>query len=732
MGFWKSGAVIRNTVIVGGDMFHSLKVRIVFFLIIVVLLYVFAEYLVQQVAVLRKFEQLERDLAFRNLSRCVKAIERECDHLKIFTNDWSVWDDTYEFIEKVDQRYIASNLYWEVYVQNRLNYISFRDTKGNAVWEHGYKLDSREPVEIDVSIPFQVFDDVLTRAGSEGPAAARAGLVQTTAGPMLVAICPILRSDGSGPVRGALLMGRLYTQEVQDLLREQVDLDFAVEPLSEKEDAESLVSGHVVEKTSDRLVLATILSDLAGHPLMLLRLNFPRFVWIEGRKSARIAYVLTIGAGLATLFVLMFSLQRVVVKPVLELTDYTREVKLGEPVTPPVLASREDEIGQLAKAFQSMLERLEHDFELRRRAEDALRENEARLQTIIETAPDGIMVLDETGVVLQSNLAAESIMGTQRNGLIGLDFCSFLGDEGSKRGWTDLFFSLKSATKKQPSSPLELRGRRTDTTVFPIDVNMGVFSFEGRTFYTVVLRDKTEYKAMQERATRSERLAAIGEMSAAITHELRNPLTGINGFLQLLQLDPGVDPRRKEILKEALHQVTRMENTIRRLLMFARPWKPERKVCDLAEIVELAQSDIAERPDMREVKFVNSRSDGVSTMVWVDPQLLRQVFVNLFENACQAMKGKGMIHTVIDVQDARLTVMVIDTGPGLPEGAEERVFEPFYTSKTKGTGLGLAICRQIVEAHGGTIRLTNASGGGAIAVVELPRGKEQGEPDSHS
>ena len=83
-------------------MFHSLKVRLVLFLIIVVLLYIFAEYMVQQGAVLKKFEELERDLAFRDLSRCVKAIERECEHLKMFTNDWSLWDDTYEFVETID------------------------------------------------------------------------------------------------------------------------------------------------------------------------------------------------------------------------------------------------------------------------------------------------------------------------------------------------------------------------------------------------------------------------------------------------------------------------------------------------------------------------------------------------------------------------------------------------------------------------------------------------------
>ncbi|HOJ32779.1 MAG TPA: CHASE4 domain-containing protein [Candidatus Hydrogenedentes bacterium] len=705
-------------------MFHSLKGRIVLFLIIVVLLYIFAEYTVQRVAVLKKFEELERDLAFRDLSRCVKAIERECEHLKMFTNDWSLWNDTYEFVETIDPRYIASNLYWEVYVQNRLNFISIRDTKGNPVWENGYKLDRREPEEIGVSIPSQIFDYVLTHAASGGPEAARAGLIQTTVGPMLVAICPILRSDGSGPVRGTFVMGRLYTQEVQDLLREQVDLDFVCEPLPEGADIEKLASGHVERESAGHLLLATVLDDLAGNPLMVLRLNFPRYVWLEGRKSARVAYVLTVGAGLATLLVLMISLQRVVVKPILALTGYTREVKLGERGTPPVLANRKDEIGQLAKAFDDMLQRLEHDFELRRRAENALQENEARLQTIIETAPDGIMVLDETGTILQSNLAGESILAAQRGGLSGLEFRTFLADEESTKKWDDVHLSLQTVSMGSMPHSVELQGRRLDGTVFPMDVNIGVFSFGSKKYCTIVIRDTTDFKAMQERATRSERLAAIGEMSAAITHELRNPLTGINGFLQLLQLEVGNDPKRGVMLKEALSQVARMENTVRRLLMFARPWKPEKKVCDLASVIELAQADMEDRSEMQNVIFVNSRTDGVNTMAWVDAQLLRQVFVNLFENAGHAMNGKGTIHTVIDGTSSHLTVMVIDTGPGLAEGAAEKVFEPFYTSKTKGTGLGLAICRQIVEAHGGTIRLANASGGGAIAVVEIPRGED--------
>ena len=213
---------------------------------------------------------------------------------------------------------------------------------------------------------------------------------------------------------------------------------------------------------------------------------------------------------------------------------------------------------------------------------------------------------------------------------------------------------------------------------------------------------------------RAEHLATIGEMGASIAHEVRNPLAGISGAVQVLRdgLPPG--DARHEVVEEILGQVNRVDAIVRRLLMFAKMWLPVRKPTDLRQLAVKITEAAAMREPWKGIQF---RFVGEPVLeAPVDPELVEQALWNLLENAADAIQhsrsgreGKGIIQWEFRKTARGVRVTLKDNGCGMTPEAERKLFHPFFTTKTYGTGLGLLICRRIMEAHGGTIEVAGTS-----------------------
>ena len=238
------------------------------------------------------------------------------------------------------------------------------------------------------------------------------------------------------------------------------------------------------------------------------------------------------------------------------------------------------------------------------------------------------------------------------------------------------------------------------------------------------IRTLRRYLALQEEAARQERLAALGGMAAVLAHEIRNPLGAIKGLAQFLGEKQQDDPAHQEMTQTIAREATRLERLVGDLLTYARPRPPERHPTDilatLREVIALA-GPVAEAAG---VKLGMESPDGLPS-VTADPEQMKQLFANLVLNALQAMPNGGVL-TVTASPSGRtrsgpgVEIRITDTGGGIPEADLPRLFEPFYTTRAKGTGLGLAICRQIAEAHGGTIDIASTGPGGTTVLVTLP------------
>lgn len=219
--------------------------------------------------------------------------------------------------------------------------------------------------------------------------------------------------------------------------------------------------------------------------------------------------------------------------------------------------------------------------------------------------------------------------------------------------------------------------------------------------------------------SRSEHLAAVGELAASLAHEIKNPLAGISGAIQIFGDELAEDHPHKEIIAESLRQIDRLDAAVKDLLIYARPRPPVFAPASILPLLERTVMILREEPAFKGVRVEVVSADG-DRVLRVDERMLQQVFANLLINAAHACRNTGKIRCVVSPGENSVRITIEDNGIGMDSAALKRAFEPFFTTKARGTGLGLAICKRIVESHDGAITLESRPGHGTRAIIDLP------------
>jgi two-component system sensor histidine kinase HydH len=230
-----------------------------------------------------------------------------------------------------------------------------------------------------------------------------------------------------------------------------------------------------------------------------------------------------------------------------------------------------------------------------------------------------------------------------------------------------------------------------------------------------------EQRELEAQLNHAERLAALGEMVAGVSHEVRNPLGIIRSTAELLGGMPESREVQKKLSGVIIEESSRLDNIVTEFLDFARPLLPNLQECHLEEIIEKNLLFLNPELDKKGIS-VRDNLNGRSLKLVADPQLLYRSFLNLFVNAIQSMKGGGTITVNVDEDRDRYLVAIEDTGNGISQENLNKVFNPFFSTKEKGSGLGLSIVRNIIEAHGGSITIESEVGSGTKVKISLPRG----------
>ena len=226
----------------------------------------------------------------------------------------------------------------------------------------------------------------------------------------------------------------------------------------------------------------------------------------------------------------------------------------------------------------------------------------------------------------------------------------------------------------------------------------------------------------QKHLEHADRLATTGEMAAGIAHEIKNPIAGIMGALQVFNDETPEDHPRKEVLSEMIIQIERINHVVNDFLSYARPINPLFTDVNLHDLVQKTLTLISQQTKGKKITITNMLN-GNDPMISADPKQLQQVLWNVMVNAIQAMDGSGQLTIASSQEDSVLKLLVMDTGRGIPADVLDRIFQPFFTTKHKGTGLGMTISRRIIEQHRGSISVSSQEGSGTTVTITLPRGQ---------
>ena len=352
----------------------------------------------------------------------------------------------------------------------------------------------------------------------------------------------------------------------------------------------------------------------------------------------------------------------------------------------------------------------------------ALQEREARLQSILETAPDAIIVIDEHGTVESYSAAAQRLFGFTAEEAVGQNVKFLMPAPYRERHDSYLQRYLTTGERRVIGIGRVVVGQRKDGTTFPMELAIGEVVASGRRLFTGFMRDLTERQLTESRLQELQtellhmsRLSDVGQMASAIAHELNQPLTAILNYVQaarrILQTKGiAIPPKATDAMDKAVGQAARASAIVQNLRSFIQKGETERRVEDLGKVVGEATA----------LGLVGAKETGISVRVdvsaeplavFIDKVQIQQVVFNLVRNSIEAMAEtdppRYLSVTTRPLQSEgdgpMAEVSVSDSGPGLAPQIREQLFQPFQTTKEKGMGLGLSICRSIVDAHGGRL-----------------------------
>ncbi len=333
---------------------------------------------------------------------------------------------------------------------------------------------------------------------------------------------------------------------------------------------------------------------------------------------------------------------------------------------------------------------------------------------VLDALEQGVVALDRERRVTYNNRRIEELLGAEPGALLGLPGGRVF--PGADARW------LKGASREPRDFRLEAEGRQVTLKAESLPLR----DEDGDLVGSVVLAEAISETEEGEFQKKIDRLVSLGELSAYVAHEIRNPLTGIRTTVQFVGSKLKPNDARREDLEDVIKELDRIEQIITGLLMFARPPAARPQPCDVRQVLDKTLDMLELQLGDARVKLFKEYAELEDEIpqVYADPDLTQQVFLNLCLNAVQAMPEGGELHVAVGVRRYRTRRSMVDvsfgdTGVGIPRDLMEKIFDPFFTTRSMGTGLGLPISVQIMREVGGVITAKNNPGGGATLRVSF-------------
>lgn len=376
-----------------------------------------------------------------------------------------------------------------------------------------------------------------------------------------------------------------------------------------------------------------------------------------------------------------------------------------------------DEVDQLARAFEKAADNLEE-------AHTELTRSEHKFRRLFETSPSAIILFDAEGRPTDINRSGIDIFQLESlHEALSMESFHPLFWDGRDAVHMEERLKARLTIHEQETSMVNRFGARLDTLL----TASGIFDSQGKWLgMELVIRNITERKRINAHLAQAEKLASVGQLAAGVAHEINNPLGVISCYADLIQKQVEESPQLRQDVEVITKHASICKSVVESLLNFARVSKPEYLLSDLHAIFDDILFILRHRMERAGVSAI-TRFEARGVQVPLDSEKIRQLFMNLFINAIQAMEGGGTLTLKTravqsEDKESHLEIVVEDNGPGISPADQKRIFEPFFTTKARGvgTGLGLSVSYGIVRQHGGTIEVESEPGQGTRFVITLP------------
>lgn len=352
----------------------------------------------------------------------------------------------------------------------------------------------------------------------------------------------------------------------------------------------------------------------------------------------------------------------------------------------------------------------------RYKMENALRESKVMFETIFEEVFDGIIIWDENYQIIDINKAAERLLNENKEDVIGLNLLEFL--PSGKTISEDIklkIMRLEETGQNRGIYTVQLPNRKEET------------QFEYRNKYNIysglsitTIRDITEYAILEKQLRKSSTLNIVGELAAGIAHEIRNPMTALKGFIQLLE--SGTLSKGNEMYFSVIKsELNRIESIVNEFLLLAKPQTVQFVKSNLVQIMDETIELLNAQAVLHNVQF-QKEFHAAQPSMYCEPNQLKKVFINIIKNGIEELEDGGTIKVSIEYKEQKrlFHIKITDNGKGMDKDKIEKLGEPFYTTKEKGTGLGLLVSYQIIEEHKGRMEVESEVGVGTTFHLYLP------------
>jgi PAS domain S-box-containing protein len=695
-----------------------------------------SQYLVSNTILTSNLGKLENDYAAENMDRARNAISNELSQIEAVGLDWSAWDDTYAFVGDHNTDYIQSNIVESTFSNLNLNLLMIIDKSGATVLGKAYDSTSN----MLLSPPSDINQYLLPTSKIMAPRAGQSpltGILPISGNILLLTVQPILKSDASGPSLGTLIMGRYFDSREIAQLEALTVLSLKVFRYGDPElpsDVQALITNLTLHNTlvntenAQSVAAYTMMNGILGIPAIILKTEMPRDVYQALRSNSLLLLGAWAVADLIPVVIIIWLLEGQILSRLTRLSQSVMRLGIRPDLSFRLPVSGTDELASLSKTINGALNALQA-------SQKAITMKEEKYRSLFEQSRDSIYLTSLEGRIDEINESALALLGYGRDEILNLFEFQLYANPAD---YESMLEKIKFGGSVKNYA---IRMKRKDGVFLDCLITSGIRTDDNGcvTGYQGIIRDVTEQLRTQEALQKSynnERELRVKlqneisrriDFSNALVHELKTPLTPIYASSELL-MDELRDEPWRSIAKNIHDGADFLSYRINELLELSRIEMGTLSLCvSPMDIRELLQETIEY---MRPLAIENNQkleSDLPSDLpqILADPERIKQVMLNLISNAIKYSNSGASTVIRAKQHDDEIIVEVQDHGRGMNGEVLKHIFEPYYRAEgTKGNlsgmGLGLSIAKDLLELHGGQIRVESTLGKGSTFTFSLP------------